>query len=95
MKNLKILLKSTAFFLIILNFFNFLSAKNIDKFSNSKDLSNYFSGVTAINDNQYQTAYKYLKNLNNLEENHYSYSQYYLYSLVTLNKFKDADNYSR
>jgi tetratricopeptide (TPR) repeat protein len=95
MKNLKTQSKLVIFFLIFLNIFSFLSAKNIDKFSNSKDLSNYFSGVTAINDNQYQTAYKYLKNLNNLEENHYSYSQYYLYSLVTLNKFKDADNYSR
>ena len=95
MKNLKSQFKLIIFFLIFLNFFNFLSAKNIDKFSNSKDLSNYFSGIIAINDNEYQASYNYLKSLNNLEESHYSYSQYYLYSLVTLKKFKDAGNYSR
>jgi tetratricopeptide (TPR) repeat protein len=95
MKNLKLHFKFVIFFLIVLNSFNFLSAKNIDKFSNSKDLSNYFSGIIAINNNQYQTSYGYLKSLNNLEESHYAYSQYYLYSQVTLKKFKDAANYSK
>ena len=95
MKNLKVHLKLIIFFLIFFNIFNFLSAKNIDKFSNSKDLSNYFSGVIAINDNQYQAAYNYFKTLHNLEDSHYSYSQYYLYSLVSLNKFKNVGNYAR
>ena len=95
MKNLKSQFKLIIFCLIFLNFFNYLAAKNIDKFSNSKDLSSYFSGIIAINDNQYQTSYNYLKSLNRLEESHYSYSQYYLYSLITLKKFKDAGNYSR
>ena len=94
MKNLKILLKSTAFFLIILNFFNFLSAKNIDKFSNSKDLSNYFSGIIAVNDSEYQTSYNYLKSLDNLEESHSSFSQYFLHTQISLKKFKDAAIYS-
>jgi tetratricopeptide (TPR) repeat protein len=95
MKNSKAYYKLIIFFLIFFNIFNFLSAKNIDKFSNSKDLSNYFSGVIAINDNQYQTAYNYFKTLKNLEESHYSYSQYYLYSLVSLNKFKNVGNYAK
>ena len=95
MKKLKSQFKLIIFFFIFLNAFNFLLAKNTDKFSNSKDLSNYFSGIVAIKDNQYQNSYKYLKSLNNLEESHYSYSQFYLYSLVTLQKFKDAGNYSR
>ena len=95
MKNLKSQFKLIIFFLIFFNIFNFLSAKNIDKFSNSKDLSNYFSGIIALNDNQYQTSFNYLKSLNNLEESHYSYSQYYLYSQVTTQKFKDAANYAR
>ena len=95
MKNLKPHFKSILFFLIFLNFFNSLLAKNVDKFSNSKDLSNYFSGIIAINNNQYQNSYKYFKSLNNLEDSHYIYSQYFLYSQVTLNKFKDAANYSR
>ena len=95
MKNLKSQFKLIIFFLIFLNFFNFLSAKNIDKFSNSKDLSNYFSGIIAINNNQYRASYNYFKSLDNLEESHYSYSQYFLYSQVTLKKFKDAAKYSR
>ena len=48
MKNLKAQFKLVVFILLILNIFNFLSAKNIDKFSNSKDLSNYFSGIVSI-----------------------------------------------
>jgi tetratricopeptide (TPR) repeat protein len=95
MKNLKIQFRLIIFFLVFLNFFNFLSAKNIDKFYNSKDFSNYFSGLIAINDNQYQASYDYFKSLNNLEESHYTYAQYYLYSLVTFKKFKEAVNYSR
>ena len=94
MKNLKAQFKFIIFFLIFLNIFNFLPAKNIDKFSNSKDLSNYLSGIIAIKNNQYQASYDYFKSLNNLEESHYNYSQYYLYSQVTLNKFKNAANYA-
>ena len=95
MKNLKAQFKLITFFLLFFNIFNFVLAKNIDKFSNSKDLSNYFSGIIAIKDNQYQKSYNYLKSLNNLEDSHYSYAEYYLYSLVALKKFKDAANYSR
>ena len=95
MKNLKAQFKLIVFILLFLNIFNILAAKNIDKFSNSKDLSSYFSGIIAINNNQYQTSYDYFKSLNNLEESHYNYSQYYLYSLVTLKKFKVASNYSK
>ena len=95
MKNLKSQFKLIIFFLLFLNFFNILEAKNIDKFYNSKDLSSYFSGIIAINDNQYQDSYDYFKTLNNLEESHYTYSQYYLQSLVKLKKFKEANNYSK
>jgi hypothetical protein len=95
MKTLKATLKSIIFFLLFLNIFNILSAKNIDKFSNSKDLSKYFSGIVATNNNQHQPSYNYFKSLNNLEESHYPYSQYYLFSLVTLKKFKDAAYYGR
>jgi len=95
MKNLKAQFKLIICFLLFLNTFNILTAKNIDKFSNRKDVSNYFSGILAIKDNQYQRSYDYLKSLNNLEDRHYIYSQYFQYSLVTLKKFKDAVNYSK
>ena len=95
MKNLKVQFKLIIFFLYFINSFNILTAKNIDKFSNGKDISNYFSGILAVNDNQYQKSYDYLRSLDNLENSHYRYSQYFQYTLVALNKFKDAKNYSK
>ena len=95
MKNLKAQFKLIIYILLFLNTFNILMAKNIDKFYNAENITNYFSGILAVNDSQYQKSYDYLKNLNDLEDNHYVYSQYYLYPLVALKKFKDAANYSK
>ena len=94
MKNLKVQFKLIIFFLYFINSFNILTAKNIDKFYQAKDITNYFSGILALNDNQYQKSYDYLKSLKNLEDSHYPYSRYYYYTLVSLKKFKDAKNYS-
>ena len=95
MKNLKVPFKLIIVILLFLNSFNILTAKNIDKFYNAKDVTNYFSGILALNDNQYQKSHEYLKSLNNLEDTHYKYSQYFLYSLVSLKKFKESKNYSK
>ncbi len=95
MKNLKVQYKLIIYVLLFLNTFNILNAKNTDEFYESKNVTNYFSGILAVNDNQYQKSYDYLKSLNNLEDNHYAYSQYFHYSLVALEKFKDATNYSK
>ena len=94
MKNLKFQFKLIIYILFFLNTFNILTAKNIDKFYQAKDVTNYFSGILALNDNQYQKSYDYLKSLKNLEDSHYPYSRYYYYTLVSLKKFKDAKNYS-
>ena len=95
MKNLKAQYKLIIYFFILLNISNVVLGKNSDKFSDASDISNYFSGILSINDNEYEKSYSYLKSLNNLEESHYTYSQYYQYSLVTLKKFKEAANYSK
>ena len=95
MKNLKSQFKLIIYLFILLITSNITIAKNSDKFSNSKDVSNYLSGVLSINDNQYQKSYTYLKSLNNLEDSHYIYSQYYQYSLVALGNLKDAAKYSK
>ena len=94
MKNLKAQFKLIIYFFIFLNIPTIILAKNLDKFSNAKDVANYFSGVLSINDNQYKKSYSYFKSLDNLEESHYTYSQYYQYSLVALGKFKNATKYS-
>jgi tetratricopeptide (TPR) repeat protein len=95
MKNLKAQFKLIIYVLLFLNTFNILIAKSIDEFYNTKDVTNYFSGVLAINDNQYQKSYDYLKSLKNLEDSHYVYSQYFNYSLVALKKLKGATKYSK
>ena len=95
MKNLKVQFKLIICILLFLNTFNILTAKNTDEFYDAKDITNYFSGTLAANDNQFQKSYDYLKSLNNLEDSHYGYSQYYLYSLVALEKFNVANNYSK
>ena len=95
MKNLKVQFKLITCILLFLNTFNILAAKNTDEFYNTNYVANYFSGLLAVNDNQYQKSYDYLKSLSNLEDSHYVYSQYLQYSLVALKKFKDAKNYSK
>jgi tetratricopeptide (TPR) repeat protein len=95
MKNLKAQFKIIIYFFLFLNTSNIILAKNSEKFSEAKDISNYFSGILSINDNQYEKSYSYLKTLNNLEDNHYNYAQYYQYSLVALNRFKAAASYSK
>ena len=95
MKNLKAQFKIIIYLFLLLNISSITLAKNIDKFSDSRNISNYFSGILSIHDNQYEKSYFYLKPLNNLEDSHYNYSQYYHYSLIALNKFKEATNYSK
>ena len=66
MKNLKAQFKLIIYFFVLLNVPNIILAKNSDKFYDIDDISNYFSGVLSINDNQYQSSYTYLKSLKNL-----------------------------
>ena len=89
--NLKIIGQIT--FVII--FFSTLEAKNLDKFSGADRVSDYFSGILLLNDNQYNESFKFLKKLNGLEEIHINYSIKYLYSLVNSGNFNEAFNYSR
>ena len=81
------------FFVII--FFSTLQAKNLDKFNHGDSISDYFSGILLLNENQYSKSYKFLKRLNGLEESHINYSSKYLYSLINLGKFNEAFNYAK
>jgi tetratricopeptide (TPR) repeat protein len=81
--------------LFVIIFFSTLQAKNFDKFNEANDISDYFSGILLLNDNQYNDSVKFLKKLNGLEETHINYSSKYLYSLVNSGKFNEAFNYSR
>jgi tetratricopeptide (TPR) repeat protein len=95
MKNLKAQFKLIIYLFLLLNTPNILITKNLDKFSNSRDIANYFSGILSKNNYQYKKSYYYLKSLNNLEDIHYTYSQHYQHSLVALGKFKEAASYTK
>ena len=81
--------------LFVIIFFSTLNAKNLDKFNEGDYISNYFSGILLLNDNQYNESYKFLKKLDGLEESHINYSSKYLFSLVNLEKFNEAFDYSK
>ena len=89
--NLKIIVK----ILFVIIFLSTSPAKSLDKFNKSERISNYFSGILLLNDNQYEKSFNFLKKLNGLEASHKNYSIKYLYSLVNSGNLKEAFNYSK
>ena len=67
----------------------------MDKFNKSDLVSDYFSGILLLNENQYEDSFRYLKKLDGLESSHKNYSIKYLYSLVNSGNFKEAFYYSK
>mgnify|MGYP001229971740 FL=1 len=69
---------------------------NNAKASYSKDdVSNYFSGIIALSQNNTTSGFKYLKKINSLKNVHYNYNIKFLRSLVLLNKFDEAFSFSK
>ncbi len=81
-------------FLVII-FFSTLHARNLDKFDKGSYISDYFSGILLLNNNQYDQSYRYLRKLDGLENSHKDFSSKYLFSLVNTEKFNEAFIYSR
>jgi len=87
--------KTIGQILFVIIFFSTSSANSLDKFNKSDRISNYFSGILLLNDNQYEDSFKYLKKLSGLESSHRNYSIKYLYSLINSGNIKEAFDYSR
>ena len=81
--------------LFVIIFLSTSPVKSLDKFNKSNFVSEYFSGILLLNDNQYEDSLKYLKRLNGLEITHINYSVKYLYSLTNSGNFKEAFSYSK
>jgi tetratricopeptide (TPR) repeat protein len=94
MSILKLNLKIIGQIIFVIIFFSTLEAKNLNKFDEADHVSDYFSGILLLNDNQYNESFKFLKKLNGLEESHVNYSIKYLYSLVNSGNLNEAFNYS-
>ena len=54
MKNLKAQFKLIIYLFLLLNIHNTLLTRNLDKFSDSGDIANYFSGILSKNNYQYK-----------------------------------------
>ena len=95
MKILNFIIKITvpAFFVIII--LSTTSAKSLDKFNNADRVSDYFSGILLLNENQYEKSFNFLKKLSGLEISHINYSTKYLHSLVNSGNLKRAFDYSK
>ena len=91
----KLSLKIIGQIAFVIIFFSTLNAKNLDKFNNADLVSNYFSGILLLNDNQYNESAKFLRKLNGLESSHINYSVKYLYSLINSGNLNEAFNYSK
>ena len=95
MKTFKNFFKIIGLILFVIIFLFTSQAKSLDKFNKSSQLSDYFSGIILLNENEYEESYGFLKNLNGLETSHRPYSVKYLYSLVNSGNLKEAFNYSK
>ena len=81
--------------IFVIIFFSTSQAKNKDKFNEAGYISDYFSGILLLNDNQYNESSKFLKKLNGLEDSHINYSINYLYSVINSGNFNEALKYSK
>ena len=68
---------------------------SVEKYYNGESVSNYFSGIISLQDNQYEDSYVFFKNLENLEDNHFKYSKSYIETLVNNSKINEAFKYSK
>ncbi len=81
--------------LFVIIFLSTSPANSLDKFNKSSRISDYFSGILLLNENEYEHSYKYLKKLTGLETSHNNYSIKFLYSLVNSGNLKEAFHYSK
>jgi tetratricopeptide (TPR) repeat protein len=95
MKNLKAQFKLIIYIIIFFSTHGILQAKNLDKFQKADKLSNYFSGIMSISNNDFENSYRFLKKLNGLEDDHYQYINSFQQSLISLDKINEALKYSK
>ena len=89
------IIKSIGLIFFVIIFLFTSQANSLDKFNKADSVSDYFSGILSLNDNEYNKSFKFLKKLNGLETSHPNYSEKYLYSLVNSGNLKAAFDYSK
>ncbi len=95
MKIFKLYTKTIILISFVITFLSTPQAKSLDKFNTADRISDYFSGILLLNENQYEKSFNFLKRLNGLESSHENYSFKYLNSLVNSGNLKKAFDYSK
>ncbi len=95
MKILNFYNKITVQILFVIIFLSTTPANSLDKYYRGKSVSDYFTGIILLNDNQYENSFKSLKKLDGLERSHINFSVKFLYSLVNSGNLREAFNYSK
>ncbi len=95
MKTFNYFVKTIALVSFVIIFFSTSTLKSLDNFNDAESVSDYFSGILLLNENEYEKSFNFLKRLNGLETSHENYSVKYLYSLINSGKFKKAFDYSK
>ena len=91
----KLSIKIIRQIMFVIIFFTTVHAKNMDKFNDADRVSNYFSGILLLSENEYNESFKFLRKLDGLETSHINYSTKYLYSLINSGNHNEAFNYSK
>ena len=87
--------RAIASILFVIIYLSTSPVNSFDKFNKADRVSDYFSGILLLNENQYEKSFNFLKKLNGLEVSHPNFSVKYLYSLVNTGNFKKAFEYSK
>ena len=95
MNILNIFNKIIASILFVIIFLFTSPAKSLDKFNKADRVSDYFTGILLLSENQYEKSFNFFKRLNGLETSHLNYPIKYLYSLVNSGNIKKAFDYSK
>ena len=88
-------LKIIVQLLFVIIIFSTVPAKSLDKFRYDDRISDYFSGILLLNNNNYEQSFQFLKKLKGLESSHKNYSLKYLYSLVNTGNIVEAFLFSK
>ena len=95
---MKILIKKIYIIFFLLCVFVFqpeVLARDIQLQYSKKNISNYFSGIISSDFDNYNEAFKYLKKVKLLKDRHYKYNIEFVRTLVLLEKFDQAFNFSK
>ena len=95
---MKCFIKTTHLVLLLLIFLlpdsKILAQESKFKYSKN-NIANYFSGILSLNHDQISDGFEYLNKAKELKTKHQNFNTQYIYSLILLNKFKEAFSFSR